>query len=425
MIPPRQNSHAQPQSDAVAWRLLDMAYADPVALWAYLVFCIAIGGITVGCMRDVWSVGWAWCGVCLAVAGLVDRHSYPARRAAGRPILAQRRFMTISVLHGIYWGLANLVLLLSHDLHLQFWIINAETAVISLTVARLNPVAAAIRMEVALSIIPLVVCSLLTGNVYFQGYGILAVLYLLSTIAVIKDLNQQTVRMLVAEEDNAAMLQSEARTNARLEAANRRLDAIATTDGLTGIPNRRCFDDTIRNEWDRAERAGTGLAVLLVDIDKFKSYNDTLGHLAGDACLRRVAKSLAGAIRRPSDMVARYGGEEFAAIIPDADAVEIIDIAERVRAAVEEMALPSPSGAPVTVSIGAARCKPAFDPAAAHGEGAIHGIDVLIGEADANLYEAKRAGRNCVRATKSDRQDCPITIAATEGVPPRLGVGPF
>jgi diguanylate cyclase (GGDEF)-like protein len=188
----------------------------------------------------------------------------------------------------------------------------------------------------------------------------------------------------------------------RLGEANRQLAAMATTDGLTGIPNRRCFNDLIRREWDRMARAGTGLSVRMIDVDRFKSYNDVLGHLAGDACLCQVAKSLAAALR-PSDHIARYGGEEFTVIIVDVDAVETINIARRLLAAVEEMARPSPAGGPVTVSIGAAVCHPTIDSASVDDEGVTPRIHALIAEADANLYEAKRAGRNCVRTSQAER----------------------
>ena len=402
-LPKSDPGARQPLSDAVAWQLLDRTYADPVALWAFLVLVAVLGGLAVGWQRDLWSVSWSGFGLCLAVARLLDWQAYPARRAAGLLAFAQRRFGTIQLCHGVYWAAGNLVLLVSLSPFLQFWIVNAETAVLSLTVARQNPMSEAVGRLVVISMISLVVCCLLSGNVYFQCYTFLVVLYTVAMLGANRRLNSQTVRLLITEERNAAMLRDQAETNARLDAANRQLEAMATTDGLTGIPNRRCFDDLIRTAWRRAAQTGSGIAMLMIDIDNFKAYNDVNGHLAGDACLRRVAKRLASALRRPYDRVARFGGEEFAVILTDADGRDMGEVAERLRSAIEDMALPSPAGGPVTVSIGAALCHATVDSARADDEAVAQGILALIADADAGLYEAKRAGRNCVRPRAPSR----------------------
>jgi diguanylate cyclase (GGDEF)-like protein len=166
-----------------------------------------------------------------------------------------------------------------------------------------------------------------------------------------------------------------------------RLERLSQIDGLTGLPNRRSFDQRLQEEWARACRNGGTLAVLMIDIDHFKLLNDGLGHQEGDARLRDVARALAGCARRASDMVARYGGEEFVAILPATDAEQAMQLAEIMRGRVEDLALPSPAPAGrVTISIGVS-CT---------GQPHEEGSEILLSRADAALYEAKRGGRNAV-----------------------------
>jgi diguanylate cyclase (GGDEF)-like protein len=182
------------------------------------------------------------------------------------------------------------------------------------------------------------------------------------------------------------------RENAMLHASEMQLQHLATIDGLTSIPNRRAFDMRLDSEWNRAKRTSRSIALLLVDIDHFKQYNDTYGHLAGDDCLRRVARSIAAAATRSSDFVARYGGEEFAVFLPEADVEEAWSIAERTRMAVLELAIPHERSAErcVTISVGLA----AWTPTPAQAPSA------LVAAADGALYDSKRSGRNAVtRAT--------------------------
>jgi diguanylate cyclase (GGDEF)-like protein len=158
-------------------------------------------------------------------------------------------------------------------------------------------------------------------------------------------------------------------------------------DGLTGIANRRHFDVAMEKEHRRAKRAGAALSLLMIDIDRFKAYNDHYGHQKGDQCLIQVAAALAGVLKRPCDLVARYGGEEFAAILPELDIEQAGQIAETIRARALELAIPHERNGEVpyvTVSIGVTSQRVA----------APVDIESLIGAADRALYEAKHAGRN-------------------------------
>lgn len=169
------------------------------------------------------------------------------------------------------------------------------------------------------------------------------------------------------------------------------LARLSHLDGLTGIPNRRALDDIMEREWRRGTRSLKPLSLLMLDIDHFKAYNDSCGHLAGDDCLRTVAQTLKSPLGRAADIVGRYGGEEFLAILPETDAAGARVVAEEIRTAVSNLALAhpaSPQGSTITVSIGIAT-------AVAHRE-QFH--TCLLDAADRALYQAKLEGRNRVVA---------------------------
>jgi diguanylate cyclase (GGDEF)-like protein len=172
-----------------------------------------------------------------------------------------------------------------------------------------------------------------------------------------------------------------------LHEANRCLELQATLDGLTGIANRRSFDMVLDEEWRRHERGQLPLSVLLIDVDLFKQYNDELGHLAGDDCLRAIARAIRTSVGRAGDFVGRYGGEEFAVILPDTDLNASIWIAEEIRRGVEGLKIHHPNstvGTYVTISVGITTCVPARNTWC---------LDFLR-NADVALYRAKANGRN-------------------------------
>jgi diguanylate cyclase (GGDEF)-like protein/PAS domain S-box-containing protein len=166
------------------------------------------------------------------------------------------------------------------------------------------------------------------------------------------------------------------------------LAALARTDALTGLANRRRFDEYLELEWARAARDRTELAVILVDVDHFKKFNDQYGHPAGDIALQEVAEILDGQARRPGDLVARYGGEEFVLLLPNTDAGGAGQMADKIRGGLAERNLPhmhnNPSGR-VTVSVGIATSRPSEIRV---------GRDVLLRNADTALYRAKALGRD-------------------------------
>jgi diguanylate cyclase (GGDEF)-like protein len=169
----------------------------------------------------------------------------------------------------------------------------------------------------------------------------------------------------------------------------KQLEMDAFIDSLTGIPNRRRFDQTMDIEWRRAKRHDTQLSLALVDVDYFKQYNDTYGHGAGDEALRQIAKAMLQVINRSGELVARYGGEEFVILLPEVEREEAVQIVERFRHAVENLGLcheKSSAASCVTISVGGVSLMPSADATVAE----------LLLLADNQLYLAKQAGRNQV-----------------------------
>ena len=168
------------------------------------------------------------------------------------------------------------------------------------------------------------------------------------------------------------------------------LEAFARKDGLTGIANRRSFDESIEKEWRRALGENNALSLLIIDIDHFKAFNDANGHQAGDDCLRTVATAIADNATREGELAARYGGEEFAVILPRTDYKRALSASDRIRSAVEALAIPHPCAevdGVVTVSVGVAT-------AMAASGGTIEMPHGLLQAADTELYKAKAGGRN-------------------------------
>lgn len=206
-------------------------------------------------------------------------------------------------------------------------------------------------------------------------------------IARVRYHSQAYINQLQKDEAFRALEESKA----KLAEANRTLQKLSSLDGLTGIANRRNFDETLNKEWNRAMRSEKSIGLLMLDIDFFKFYNDHYGHQGGDDCLKKVAKGLDSAIHRETDFLARYGGEEFSGILPDTDLNGSVKVAEEMRLAIKDLRIEHAKSTVsdlVSVSIGVSAIIPQ------------QGTDpkILIGAADQALYKAKEDGRDRVKS---------------------------
>ncbi len=206
-------------------------------------------------------------------------------------------------------------------------------------------------------------------------------------LSLIADMIANTIER---ERTHSALLE----TKRALEVANQQLTQQANIDGLTGVANRRALDERMALEIRRAKRQKTGIAMLLLDIDDFKAYNDHFGHLAGDDALKAVSECLAQRVKRSTDFVARYGGEEFAILLSVAHASDALKMANEINDNIHQMAIHHPKSQCsniLTVSIGGYYEPPSFDIEV------VEASNRLIKHADTALYRAKLAGRNCIR----------------------------
>jgi two-component system, chemotaxis family, response regulator WspR len=216
-------------------------------------------------------------------------------------------------------------------------------------------------------------------------------------VARIRYHSRSYVNLLQRDEAYRALRQSQQ----QLLAANLELQRLTHSDGLTGLSNRRYLDEYLAAEWRRSARDKADLSLLMIDVDNFKLYNDTYGHVAGDKVLKQIASAIEGCLTRASDLAARFGGEEFAVVLPGTSRGGLRLLAEKIRREVEALQMPhepSPTGRQVTISIGGACFVPKPDTA----------MTLLIETADLALYQAKREGKNRVAiATDPDAAGTP------------------
>ncbi|OHC63413.1 MAG: diguanylate cyclase response regulator [Rhodocyclales bacterium RIFCSPLOWO2_02_FULL_63_24] len=234
------------------------------------------------------------------------------------------------------------------------------------------------------------VCRRLKENSATQNLPVIFITALSSEADEERGLNLGAIDY-IAKPLSAPIVRARVRNHAILKRKADLLESLAHVDSLTNIANRRRFDHMLQLEWRRCQRAGVPLALLLIDVDAFKAYNDHYGHGKGDLCLTTIANTLATGLLRPADSVARYGGEEFSVLLPETNRATAALLGERLRERIAAKQIPHAPAQPwasVTISVGCAAMLPTES----------HTPRELIDTADRKLYEAKKAGRNRVCA---------------------------
>ena len=386
-------------SASIERKLVESLFAQPATLLMGAASMALLGLVEWWRLGDVFWLGWT--AAIVAVLAWRVRQSGTFWREAGRdepsldPQHWARRFAYGAWVVGALWGSGSIVVMATTDDTLaRFLMIAVQAAYLGSAAFRNNASPAAAIGQVYLSQVPLFLGCLATGDFYYLLYDLVLAQHIVANLRLVDFLSERTVEFLVSNEKNEQLARQIEQVNDQLQRSNEQLSLLAATDALTHLPNRRSFDVKLAAEWQRAIRSEEALSLLMIDVDKFKSYNDTFGHQAGDRCLHLVATALQDSIQRATDMAARYGGEEFAVILPATDEQGASAVAERLRQAVLELRLPratpgaSDDEGCVSVSLGAATFRPR--------RGAIP--EELVAAADEALYAAKEAGRNCVRS---------------------------
>jgi len=376
-------------SEAQRWKLVSSLYDQVRSMLEGSLMLLATLGLCV--FRTNWWGFWALAGVMCAVTFLRLLHlrrflRARAARSTGSPEAWALEFVLGMFTVAALWAVTVVcVIFRFHDIYLLMCVILVQNGWLASAGVRNAASPLAIAGQTLITVAPTVLATFFGTSDLAR---LLSVAYLIFTVAMLKLARFYGRQMLTLMESEQSLV-----------AANEQLLKLSCTDGLTGIANRRAFDDRIAADWALAVRRALHISVVIVDVDHFKLYNDRYGHLAGDDCLRAVAGHVAASVLRASDLPARYGGEEFVILLPNNDDKGAAVVAERLRKAVYDANLPheaSPLGR-VTVSVGVAAIMPRMKDLPA----------TLVTLADQALYEAKKGGRNQVcLAAQAVRADC-------------------
>ena len=327
--------------------------------------------------------------VSVICAGRVWLNQYYARaRETASPAVWARRSVAGAWACGASWGLWNAAIIFEPDRTLLLGVMATLVSSIWGAAVRSCTVPIVAIGQIYLALAPMLLAYLLAGNAYMYFYAATTALHIMAALGLVRFLHAQTLRLLLQDEEKSKLVESLEIAKQDLEVVNTHLEGLAATDALTGIANRRVFDLVSEREWRHAAREDKPIAILLLDVDHFKKFNDFYGHQAGDQCLRDIASALLSTLRRGGDLVARYGGEEFVVVLPDSDLDGAAKVGEAIVCAIKALAIPHDASdfGHVTVSIGAASMVPKPNSM----------VSLLTEKADAALYVAKRSGRNQV-----------------------------
>ncbi|MBJ6611096.1 MAG: GGDEF domain-containing protein [Candidatus Thiothrix moscowensis] len=306
-----------------------------------------------------------------------------------------QRFLVYSTLISALWGVSGFILFSQQELVQAMHVLLLAGAVIA-TMPVLAVSRFALYLQIGIILLPTTLNLLLLGDATHQSLA--AAVLVLATL------------LVMASRSITHVLQE-------LQATQLQMQEQANTDPVTQIANRRYFDSIFKTEWRRAARENKNIALLMIDVDHFKRYNDRHGHHAGDQCLQIIAQSIKAVARRASDVVARHGGEEFVILLPDTSLDDATILAERLRKNVEEQRIPHSDGAIpriVTVSIGVSCCTPSSprDQQQTSPDAELVYPAMLLSAADRALYRAKRNGRNQVAREKCGQAAIKLSLPA-------------
>ena len=331
-------------------------------------------------------IGWLVCAQSFLIARMVPYVGFNRRPDDDRIEMWGNLFVLLTFLQGSIWGAAWLIFLPAEDpvynVVVAMWVIGMSAASVSAYTAHLKALLAFFVPVVVPGVAQLFAIG---GQLHF-ALGLAICVYAIVVVRALLPVHRSMVEAI------GLNFELEEEINQR-KTIEKQLREISLKDGLTGLANRRHFDNVLNVELQRAQRKSQPLSLVLIDIDDFKAFNDTYGHVKGDECLQRLSRLIEESVKRTGDLPARYGGEELALILPDTNAEDAFRITEGIRRAVHKLAIPHKSSRiegceSITVSAGIATMIPDRDAVSSE----------IVQLADESLYKAKRSGRNRVVA---------------------------
>lgn len=388
-------------SPELAWKLLDPLFGQVGAMAIGMVVFIAVTLLGFSIHGERWYLAAALAGAFILAWRLWQSRRYRLRRDRLSPRAWLWRCMLGAWPSAACWGAMSVTILLEPNRDFALTVVGAQAASMIGSAVRNCSIQLVARGQITLILVPLIAACLIADSVYLRMFAGLVGVHLYVALTLSRYLNDQTLRMLRQDAEKSDLVSRLEIANKELEIINTHLKTLVATDPLTGLANRRAFDLALAQEAHRCSRETIPLSLLLIDVDRFKAYNDRYGHQAGDKCLRQVAEAITSAVQTPGAVIARYGGEEMAVILPNTYLGAAAGVAEVIMVALEvkNLAHLASEHRRVTLSIGAACLLPEEkeDPA------------TLTAKADAALYAAKRSGRARVRTAQENR---PIALSA-------------
>lgn len=375
--------------DKLNYHLLDsfVKQTSVVLLGHFLVASINIG-LFWSRINHTFILAWAIFLLFIGLSRWLMKSQYQRHQRRWSPAAWRRLFAVSSLFLGLawcVWGLHASMVVELGGIGLSIIVITAAGLVAGAVASTSSSIFSYICFS-GPTLLPLSVLLLFNDQMETRGIGLLMVVFFAITFRQVQRING------VLQESITNGLELE-KSKEKTEKLAQELYQLSTVDALTSVTNRRGFNEALSSEWARAKRLNTPLTLLIIDVDYFKTFNDSLGHLAGDECLRLIASTLTHYARRAGEMIARYGGEEFAILLPNATGQEGVKIAEDICEGIARLDIKHPASGVaehVTVSIGVYGAAPRE----------LDDSQELIKLADHALYEAKAAGRNCVRSSQ-------------------------
>lgn len=369
-------------------RLKLIYHDEPFTLTGYFIVCLIMAFMAWPHTNPFYISAWFISVTVILSIRLILNIAFQSRTEKNiRPQKWQHRLTLFSFITGLTIGTCGLFAFPDQQLFLPLILTVGLITLTSISISSLSLEKNLFPMFLIPALLPITINAMLSGNRLHFGIALLLIIFSLMLLLLEKRSRDNMERAFDARFENSSLLSGLTASKIQLEKKNSELERLVTKDHLTSLANRRHGDEYMKQEWQNAIRHHRSISAIMIDIDKFKYYNDHYGHQMGDDALRTVAEAITQSLSRPSDLPIRYGGEEFLVILPDTDVVGAFKIARRIQEALYKVRLQHEYSAVanyLTICCGVATCIPKRSDKP----------DSLIKQADIALYKAKFSGGN-------------------------------